>query len=242
MYRYIISFFLIITLNPESFLSQTNPNYLEPYSVTIASNGQAVITGRLKIIGVTETAGAAARYSAKLHISPRSSDPRISATIFINAVYDTDVDGADQYKATITNIPAGSYYFCYGYYLDNLAYTYGGRAIDDGMFHVGSLTVTSASDIKTEEAVIPSTPFLYQNYPNPFNPATIIKYYIPQSDYVKLELFDSIGRSLATLINEKQSSGFHTFELNCSKYTAGVYYYSLRAGAFRSHRKFVLLK
>ena len=75
MYRYIISFFLIITLNPESFLSQTNPNYLEPYSVTIASNGQAVITGRLKIIGVTETAGAAARYSAKLHISPRSSDP-----------------------------------------------------------------------------------------------------------------------------------------------------------------------
>ncbi len=45
---------------------------------------------------------------------------------------------------------------------------------------------------------------LKQNYPNPFNPTTRIKFSIPKAPNVLLEVFDVLGRKVATLIDENK--------------------------------------
>jgi len=59
---------------------------------------------------------------------------------------------------------------------------------------------------------------------------------------VRLELFDVLGRKIATLINTRQSAGYYTFTLNASNLATGIYFYRLQAGNFVSTRKMMLVK
>lgn len=85
---------------------------------------------------------------------------------------------------------------------------------------------------------------LYQNYPNPFNPSTVISYQLPVDSKVSLKIFDVLGNEVATLVNEEQVAGFHSYELGIRNYelSSGVYFYQLRAGSFVETRKFILMK
>jgi type IX secretion system substrate protein len=74
---------------------------------------------------------------------------------------------------------------------------------------------------------IPKTFRLYQNYPNPFNPETIINYELPIANYVKLIVYDILGREIATLVNEKQHPGSYNVRFDGSNYSSGVYFYKL---------------
>jgi hypothetical protein len=68
---------------------------------------------------------------------------------------------------------------------------------------------------------------LKQNYPNPFNPVTTIKYQIPKSSFVVLKIYDVLGNEVATLVNEKLSSGGYEVDWDGSGYPSGVYFYKL---------------
>ncbi|RPI17297.1 MAG: hypothetical protein EHM58_09910, partial [Ignavibacteriae bacterium] len=59
-------------------------------------------------------------------------------------------------------------------------------------------------NISTE---IPSSFFLSQNYPNPFNPKTIINFQLPMSNFVKLIVYDVLGKEVAVLVNEQLKHG-----------------------------------
>ncbi len=83
---------------------------------------------------------------------------------------------------------------------------------------------------------------LFQNYPNPFNPTTIIKYQIPKSEKVTIEVFDVLGNKITTLVNKYQSSGAYQTQFDASNVPAGVYFYRMKAGSFVSAKKLVLLK
>jgi aminopeptidase N len=83
---------------------------------------------------------------------------------------------------------------------------------------------------------------LSQNYPNPFNPVTVIKYQIPVSDNVRLNVYDLNGKEISTLVNEKQNSGFYEVQFDGSKYSSGVYYYKLTSGNFIETRSMILVK
>jgi hypothetical protein len=94
---------------------------------------------------------------------------------------------------------------------------------------------------------------LYQNYPNPFNPITTIKYSIPASlnpsqggTFVKLELYDILGKEVATLVNEEKPAGNYQVEFDGSKFSSGIYFYSVEAiyknVTYRNIKKMVLLK
>ncbi|TSA14326.1 T9SS C-terminal target domain-containing protein [bacterium] len=89
---------------------------------------------------------------------------------------------------------------------------------------------------------IPLTYGLSQNYPNPFNPATTIEYQLPKQSFVKLKIFDLLGREIATLVNDKQDAGKHSVRFDALSLTSGVYFYKLEAGDFTQARKLLLLK
>jgi len=88
----------------------------------------------------------------------------------------------------------------------------------------------------------PSAFYLYPAYPNPFNPSTMIKFQIPNSNFVTLEIYTLSGQKLFTLINRELEAGFHTVQFNGTGLASGVYVYRLQADNFVMTRKLVLLR
>jgi photosystem II stability/assembly factor-like uncharacterized protein len=88
---------------------------------------------------------------------------------------------------------------------------------------------------------------LRQNYPNPFNSNTHIKFVIPasfihNSEYVKLIIYDILGNTVQTLIDEELSAGTYEVEFNSGKLSSGLYFYSLTTGNFSETKKMILLR
>ena len=83
---------------------------------------------------------------------------------------------------------------------------------------------------------------LHQNYPNPFNPATTISFYLPQSEEVKLTVFDITGRRVATLVDQPMNAGIHNQTFDASALSSGIYFYRLEAGSFSDVQKMTLIK
>jgi len=83
---------------------------------------------------------------------------------------------------------------------------------------------------------------LEQNYPNPFNPTTVISYQLAVSSFTSLKIYDVLGNEIASLVNEKKSSGNHEIKFDGSNLSSGIYYYKLTAGGFSDTKKMILLK
>lgn len=74
-----------------------------------------------------------------------------------------------------------------------------------------------------EESNAPETFELTQNYPNPFNPSTAIRYDIPEQSEVVLQVFDVMGRLVATLESSTKSAGSYTATFDASNLSSGLY-------------------
>lgn len=83
---------------------------------------------------------------------------------------------------------------------------------------------------------------LHQNYPNPFNPATTIEFELSAPDNVTLEVFDIVGRKVATLVNEHLAAGSYTVKFDAGSLPSGTYVYMLTSGGHRISRKMLLAK
>jgi Secretion system C-terminal sorting domain len=101
---------------------------------------------------------------------------------------------------------------------------------------IGALNAPRNSSAKVESFE------LKQNYPNPFNPTTVIAYQLPQAAQVSLEVFDILGRKVATLVNEQKAAGNYAVPFNGVSLASGVYFYRLQAGNFVKTNKMMLIK
>lgn len=99
--------------------------------------------------------------------------------------------------------------------------------------------IVSVKDINN---VIPSAYVLEQNYPNPFNPITKIAYAIPQDSKVKLEVYDILGKKVATLVDGFQNAGQYKIDFNGSQLSSGIYFYQLSTPEQVITKKMVLIK
>jgi Secretion system C-terminal sorting domain len=114
---------------------------------------------------------------------------------------------------------------------------------DTGMLREWSIQVTYQNltgGINTVE--IPNYYSLGQNYPNPFNPSTKIKFTLPQSENVKLVVFDILGKEVKTLVNGETEAGIHEVNFNASSLSSGVYFYRIVAGNFITTKKMLVIK
>jgi hypothetical protein len=89
---------------------------------------------------------------------------------------------------------------------------------------------------------IPKEFSLNQNYPNPFNPVTNIKYDLPKDVFVKIKIYDLLGREIKTLVNEFKQAGSYIVSFNGSEFASGVYFYRIQAGKFVQVKRMALIK
>ncbi len=83
---------------------------------------------------------------------------------------------------------------------------------------------------------------LFQNYPNPFNPSTVINYVLPATGFTTLRVYDLLGREIQSLVDTRQSAGYHSVTFDGSGLASGTYFYRLQAGAYHDTKKFFFLK
>ncbi len=105
-----------------------------------------------------------------------------------------------------------------------------------------TLTTTGVPVSTEPDREIPARIALEQNYPNPFNPETIIQFSLPETADISLDVYDTMGRRVQTLVNEQRSAGEHAVRFDGSGLTSGVYMYRLQAGNEVHIKKMTLIK
>lgn len=94
----------------------------------------------------------------------------------------------------------------------------------------------------TEDSILPETTVLAQNYPNPFNPVTTIEYELASSGRVTLQVFDLLGRNVATLVDGVVPASRHSVQFDARNLASGTYIYRLVANDKVVTKTMVLLK
>lgn len=70
---------------------------------------------------------------------------------------------------------------------------------------------------------------LNQNYPNPFKSTTNIIFYIPENEYININLYDITGKRIKNLYSGYKEKGAHTLKFDAEKTPAGTYIYRLES-------------
>ncbi len=97
--------------------------------------------------------------------------------------------------------------------------------------------------VEKEVGQIPHSFDLQQNYPNPFNPTTTIKFAIPKSSNISLNVYDINGKLIDSIIKNKHfDNGVYSVRFDASKLASGVYLYTLSNGKQQITKKMTLLK
>lgn len=136
-----------------------------------------------------------------------------------------------------TQISTGIFYpFVDAIGFDNLGYAFAG-SLGGGLYKSLSSTPVTNRNIET-----PITYSLEQNYPNPFNPGTTIKFQIPEKKFVTLEILNSLGKSVAKLVNNNLSAGHYSIQWNAAGNPSGVYFCCLVAGNYTETKRMILVK
>ena len=105
------------------------------------------------------------------------------------------------------------------------------------------ITFNTDSVTNVKEKNNPVTYFnISDNYPNPFNSTTVIRFTIPESDYVLLEIYNSLGEKIKTLIDKFTNAGDHSMQFEANNLASGVYFYVLRTSVHIQTKKMLLTR
>lgn len=84
--------------------------------------------------------------------------------------------------------------------------------------------------------------YIMRNYPNPFTDATSIQFTLPESGYVRLEVYNANSRLVKKLMDGKLDSGQHSFIWNTGDISGGIYACILKINNTVLTRKLILIK
>lgn len=89
---------------------------------------------------------------------------------------------------------------------------------------------------------LPKTFALKQNYPNPFNPNTTIEYEVIARGLVTIEVYDTQGKEVRTLVNSEHERGVYRIHFDAIGLASGVYYYTMKTNSFTETKQMVLIR
>ncbi len=108
--------------------------------------------------------------------------------------------------------------------------------------------ISTGGSVDIEDHVVPtSQTTLLGNYPNPFNPETTIKFILKEKQQVSIDIFNTRGQKVKTLMEETRNPGIQTVMWNGKdnedhSVATGVYFYQMKSGSYSQTKKMILLK
>jgi uncharacterized protein (DUF1501 family) len=111
--------------------------------------------------------------------------------------------------------------------------------------HTSTLSLIQSSavlGVADGGSAVPAGFMLEQNYPNPFNPTTNIRYQISDIGYVKLAVYDLLGREVAVLVDQDMVPGRYSVTFDARNLASGAYFYRLDAGTFRATKRMTVVR
>jgi hypothetical protein len=247
-----ISEFFIITSPTSGFLKTKIDIYDGAtcnlkYTVTIDSANLSTINGfQLSFMDIDgdntkELVGEFAYYPS----NPISSSYGPTRLLFIDVRSNKIKYSLNRYQGTI--VPNG--YIAYAFYdIDNDGYPevickWQSDTSNTLRIYGGSSTgMTAPSQFLAKQ----KTPLL-KNMQNPFLGSAKLEYYVTDLNDVFLNIFDSEGRIIRTLVNKKQPMGEYSViwdgkDDNGQSISSGQFYYQLKVGSFISTKKVIAVK
>lgn len=107
---------------------------------------------------------------------------------------------------------------------------------------VSQFRIFNVSSVNQISSIVPDKFELRQNYPNPFNPETKISFEIPNSSYVRLLVYNSLGQKITELVNQNLSAGVYESGWNAKDFASGIYIYRLETENFTQSKQMLLVK
>jgi galactose oxidase-like protein len=196
--------------------------------------GRAVFLGdyTLQQAYGTVGAGAAAGQAFDVVTARHSRLGDLTAAMESSGVYDSSLEAGDTLRLTYgaTDQPA--------------------RPAEDWFLLVAPAGSAGASGLRrgpAEGVGLPTAFALYGNQPNPFRGTTVIPFDLPIAVPVRIEVYDVLGRRVATLADAPYPAGFHSVEWDLREQSGvrarpGIYLYRMTAGAFRAKGKMSVIE
>jgi hypothetical protein len=115
-----------------------------------------------------------------------------------------------------------------------------------GFSQIGGTSIRSGSPfvnvVSESNNQLPLVYTLYQNYPNPFNLSTTVRFDLPKTTSVTLNIFDVLGRQVSKIFDEEKPAGTYEVIVYVPNLASGIYFYRILTRDYMKTRKFVLLK
>ena len=181
-------------------------------------------------VGASRRSASAAMESGSLYAFNVMSD---AGNITLNPIMEIEPPGAEDFAHFGSFVSADE-----NHIIVSSPYTNRDSQSNSGSFHFFSDMTVSIDPV--EDRVMSYG--LNQNYPNPFNPTTTIRYQLPESNHVRLDVYDILGRQVATLLNDQVEAGAHTVSFDASSLASGIYFYTLKSGGNVFTKKLTLIK
>jgi hypothetical protein len=111
----------------------------------------------------------------------------------------------------------------------------------------GSSSTPVATDSDATLSAVPARFAVHANVPNPFNPATSIRFDLPTTDQVTVDIYDVRGRRVLTLLSARLPAGMQQVTWNGRdsrgrSVSSGIYWYRVQTSQEHATRKMVLLR
>jgi len=91
-------------------------------------------------------------------------------------------------------------------------------------------------------SIEPEDDIISQNFPNPFHPTTRIEFALNDTKDVLIDVYDTLGRRVATLVDGQLNGGFHSITFDGSGLASGVYLYRIVTNEVVISKKMLLIK
>ena len=129
---------------------------------------------------------------------------------------------------------------------DEIVLTLTGNMLDETPIEGSDCVIIRAKGLHKDLAGnlnnVPEEYALFENYPNPFNPNTTIKFAVPEESFIKLEVYNTLGERVNTLVAETLTAGIYSVDWNATDLSSGIYIYRLQAGSFVETKKMIFMK
>ncbi len=106
---------------------------------------------------------------------------------------------------------------------------------------------TLAKSVNENAIPLPDKFDLKQNYPNPFNPETTIRFELPETERVRIDIYNVLGQKVRSLVDAEFKAGVREVKWNSVndygvRVSSGMYIYRIVSGSNVKTKKMMLLK